>query len=200
MDTELIVKVVTATVAGFGAALGLLHFLTTKRSFRYQNSKTEIELLSQSIAAHEAEPDYKKFLIDVRKEKISFLVFGILIPNADLERVITYYRNAEGKVTTGDIAKAWQYRDPSKEKLSFQLRGSFKTQHILAQVYAVFCFLTGTGGVVALVFGVHAKEVIPLVSVSLISVVFTFWINQSLFTAAHLGKLEKERSTVRNDA
>jgi hypothetical protein len=93
VDVELIIKVVTATVAGFGAALGLVHLLTTKRSLGYQNSKIEMELLSQHLAAHEAEPDYKKFLNDVRKEKISFLVFGIPIPNADLERVMTYYRN-----------------------------------------------------------------------------------------------------------
>ena len=104
-----------------------------------------MELLSQSIAAHEAEPDYKKFLIDVRKEKISFLVFGVPIPNADLERVITYCRKAA----------------------------------------------TGVG-VVAWVSMVHEKEVIALVCVSLISVVFTTWINQGLFTAARLAKLEKK--------
>jgi hypothetical protein len=56
-----------------------------------------MELLSQNIAAHETEPDYKKFLIDVRKERITFLVFGFPIPNADLDRVVTYYRNAEGR-------------------------------------------------------------------------------------------------------
>jgi hypothetical protein len=200
MDTDFIIKLVTAIVAAVGALLGLLHFSTTRRSVGYQNLKTQMELLSQSIAAHEAEPDYKKFLIDVREEKISFLVFGIPITNADLERVIAYYRNAEGKVTTGDIAKAWRYRDPSKEKLSFQLRGSFKTQYIIFLVYAVFCMLSATGGVVALVFGVHAKEVIPLISVSLISFILIFWINQGLFTAAGLDKLEKERSRIPNDA
>ena len=45
-----------------------------------------MELLSQGIAAYEAEPEYKKFLTDVRKERISFLVFGIPIPNADLRK------------------------------------------------------------------------------------------------------------------
>jgi hypothetical protein len=122
VDTELILKGVTATVAGFGAVLALFHFLTTRSSHKYQNSKTEMELLSQSIAAYEAEPEYKNFLTDVRKERISFLVFGIPIPNADLERVITYYRNEEGKVTTGDIANAWQYRDVRTEQLTTRSR------------------------------------------------------------------------------
>jgi hypothetical protein len=191
VDTELIVKVITATVAGFGALLGLLQFLTTKRSHWYQNSKTEMELLSQSIAAYEAEPGYKKFLIDVRKEKISYLVFDIAIPNADLERVIAYYGKAEGKVTTGDIAKAWQYRDLRSEQLSFQLRGSFKAQYILAQVYAVFCIVAAAGGFVAWRFGVNASEAILLIFISLIAVVITSWINQGLFMAARLAGLEK---------
>jgi hypothetical protein len=183
MDTQLILKVITATIAGFGAVLGLLHFLTTNRSLRFQNSKTEMEILSQSIAAYEAEPEYKKFLSDVRKEKISSLVLGIPIPNADLERVITYYRKADGKVATGDIAKAWQYRDPHTEQLSFQLRGSLKTQYILWQVYAVFCISAAAIGFVASVSMV-AREAILLVCVSLIAFVLTAWINQGLFTAA----------------
>src|ERR1017187_9788430 len=111
MDTDFIIKLLTAIVAAVGALLGILHFSTTRRSVGYQNLKTEMELLSQGIAAHETEPDYKQFLIDVRREKISALVFGIPIPNADLERVCAYYRKAEGKVTTGEIAKAWRFRD-----------------------------------------------------------------------------------------
>ena len=176
--------------------LGLLHFLTTNRSLRFQNSKTEVEIISQSIAAYEAEPEYKKFLSDVRKEKISSLVLGIPIPNADLERVITYYRKADGKVATGDIAKAWQYRDPHTEQLSFQLRGSLKTQYILSQVYAVFCISAAAVGFFASVSMVDAREAILLVCVSLIAFVLTVWINQGLFTAARLAKLEKERSKV----
>jgi hypothetical protein len=168
MDTEFIIKLVTAIVASVGALLGFLHYLTTRQSVRYQNSKTEMELLSQSIAAHEAEPELKKFLIDVRKERISFLVFGILIPNADIERVITYYRRAEGKVTTGDIAKAWQYRDPCTKSLSFQLRGSFKKQYIGTQAYAVICILATALGGLALVFNVDVKQAVALVCVSLV--------------------------------
>lgn len=194
MDIELIVKVVTATVGGFGAVLALLHFLTTKRSHRYQNSKTEIEVFSQSIATYDAEPGYKKFLIDVHKEKISFLVFGAPIPNADLERVITYYKKAEGKVTTGDIAKAWEYRDLRTEQLSFQLRGSFKRQYIFWQLYAVFCVLAAAGGFVVWVFKGSETEAVALVAVSLIAFVVTSWISQGLFTAARLAELEKERA------
>ena len=192
MDTEFTIKLVTATVASVGALLGSLHYLTTRRSVGYQNSKTEMELLSQSIAAHEAEPDFKKFLIDVRKEKISFLVFGIPIPNADVERVITYYRKAEGKVTTGDISKAWQHRDPKAKQLSFQLCGSSKAQYIFAQVYGAFCILAAAGGFVALVLKFHEKEVVPLVCVSLIAFVLITWTSQSHLTAMRLSKLEKK--------
>jgi hypothetical protein len=194
MDTEFTIKLVTATVASVGALLGSLQYLTTRQSARYQNSKTEMELLSQSIAAQEAETDLKKFLIDVRKERISFLVFGIPIPNADIQRVITYYRRAEGKVPTGDIAKAWQYRDPCTKPLSFQLRGSFKRQYIGTQAYAVFCILTTALGVLALVFKVDVKQAVALVCVSLVSFVFVAVTSQNLYTAARLAKLEKKHN------
>jgi len=194
MDTEFTIKLVTATVASVGALLGSLHYLTTRQSVRYQNSKTEMELLSQSIAAHEAEPDLKKFLLDVRKEKISFLVFGIPIPNADIERVIAYYRKAEGKVTTGDIAKAWQYRDPCTKPLSFQLRGSFKKQYIGTQAYGVFCILATTVGVLAWVFDVDVKQAVALVCVALVSFVLVTVMSQDLYTAARLAKLEKKHN------
>ncbi len=200
MDTDFIIKLVTAIVAAVGSLLGILHFSTTRRSVGYQNIKTEMELLSQGIAAHEAEPDYKQFLIDVRREKISALVFGIPIPNADLERVCAYYRKAEGKVTTGEIAKAWPYRDLKVEQLSFQLRGSFKTQYIVFLVFVVFCMFAVMVGVLALVFKAQAEEGFALVCVSLGACFITLWINQGLFMAAHLGKLEKERSRIQNDA
>ncbi|HXI83096.1 MAG TPA: hypothetical protein VNL17_03285 [Verrucomicrobiae bacterium] len=195
MDTDLIIKVATAIVVVFGAVLGLFQFLTTKRSHVYQNSKVEMELLSQSIAAHEAESDYKTFLVDVRKEKITFLVFGIPIPNADLERVIAYYRKAEGRVTTGDIAKAWQYRGPSTKPLSFQLSASTRAEYILKLVYAVCCIVAAAGGVLAAsVFMIRSKDVILLICLSVISFIFIVWTNQDLFTAVGLAKLEKERS------
>ena len=200
MDTDFIIKLVTAIVAAVGALLGLLHFSTTRRSVGYQNLKTEIELLSQSIACHEAEPDYKRFLIDVRKEKISSLVFGIPIPNADLERVYAYYKQAEGKVTTGDIAKAWRFRDPRAEQLSFRLRGSFKAQYVIFLLFGLFCMLSAVGGLVALIFGAKGNEVFALVCVSLFALFNTGWISRGLFMAAHLGKLEKERHRIPNDA
>lgn len=200
METEFIIKIVTATVAGIGAVLGLFHFLTTKRSLGYQNTKTEIELLSQSIAAHEPESDLKKFLVQVRKERISFLVFGISISNAELERIIAYYRKTEGKVTAGEIAKAWQYRDPKAEQLSFQLRGSFKRQYIFTQIFMVFCFIAAAGGFFALVSKVDVKESILLMVVSLTAFFVIAGTSQDQFTAARLAKLEKERMEVLEDA
>ena len=201
MDTDFIVKLVTATVAAVGALLGVLHFSTTRRSVGYQNSKTEMELLSQSIAAHEAEPDFKKFLIDVRKEKISPLVFGVPIPNADLERVIAYYRKAAGKVTAGDIAKAWRYRDPRAEQISFQLHGNFKAQYILSCIFGVFCMLTAFGGLVALIFfKARPNEAIALIGVSLYGCFQTIWLYEGLFMAASRGKLEKKTSGIADDA
>jgi hypothetical protein len=158
-----------------------------------------MELLSQGIAAHEGEAEYKEFLTDVRKERISFLVFGIPIPNADLERAIAYYRKAEGKVTTGNIAKAWQYRDVRTEQLSFQLRGSFKTQYILANAFLMFCIVAVGLGCLAFQSAVYAEGIL-LVCVSVLALIVTGSTTQGLITAARLGKLEREgRPRVSND-
>lgn len=200
MDIELIVKVITVIVTGFGTVLALLHFLTTTRSHGYQNSKTEMELLSQGIAAYEAEPGYTEFLTAVRKERISSLLFGISIPNVDLERVITYHRKAEGTVTTRDIAKAWQYRDLHSEQLSFKLRGPFKRQYIFVQAFAVFCIVSVALGVGALQFGADARQAILLICVALVAVFLILSTSQGLFTAARLAKLEKDRPEISNEA
>jgi hypothetical protein len=192
VDIEFILKLVTATVAVVGVLIGFLHFLTTRRSVGHQNLKTELELLSQSIAAYEAEPHYLKFLTDVRKEKISLLVFGISIPNAMLDHVIMYHKDAEGKVTAGDIALAWEYRNRRAKQLSFRLRGTLKIQFCLFLLFAVVCLLTAGGGLVALIFKVSAKEAVALICVSLVACLNTLWINQGLFMAARLGALEKK--------
>ena len=102
-------------------------------------------------------------------------------------------------MTTGDIAKAWQYRDVHTEQLSFQLRRSFKAQYILANVYLIFCIVAAGIGFLAWQAAVYAEGIL-LVCVSVLGLVVTIWITQGLFTAARLGKLEKERAMVSNDA
>ena len=195
MDIDLIIRVATAIVVVVGPVLGLFQLLNTRRSHRYQNSKIEMELLSQGIAAQEGDSTYKSFLLDVRKEKTSFLVFGIPIPNADLERAIAYYRKAEGRVTTGDIAKAWEYRNTGSKPLSFRLRTSSWIIYVFALVYVGFCVLAfAAGAFVALAFRILTKEIILLVSVSIAGFVSILWANQGLFTAAYLAKLEKKTS------
>lgn len=194
MEGELLIKIVTAVVAIVGSLLGCLHYFATRRAAGYQNSKIEMELLSQSITAHDTEPDYKAFLVDVRKEKISSLVFGVPIPNADIPRVIAYYKEAAGKVTTGEIAKAWRYRDPNTEHLSFQLHGAFKVEFRVALGFVLFCVLALLVGVVSLfVYNVQAKQAFLLIGVSVIGLVEMIWINQEIFMAARLGEWEKQR-------
>jgi len=196
MDSENAIKLVTAGVAIVGAFLGFLHFLTTRRSAGYQNSKIEMELLSECIAANEGEPAYKQFLLDVRKERISFLVFGIVIPNADVERVVAYYKKADGKVTTREISRAWQYRDSRKNNLSFRLHGSDKAQYIFVLAFATFCLLSAAWGAIALASRFYVNALV-LVGVSLTACIFVLLINQNLFTATRLGSLEEHNPRAR---
>ena len=195
MDIELLVKVATAAVATVGAVLGYLHYFATKRSAGYQNSKIEMELLTQSIAAYEDNADLKAFLSDVRKERIFSLIFGISIPTADVERAIAYYRDAAGKVTTNEIAKAWRYRDPKIDHLSFQLSGAFRLEYIFALGFVLFSLFGVLVGVVSWLFlEVQARQAFLLIGVSLVAFAEMAWINQELFMAARLGSLEKQKS------
>ena len=196
MDVESITKIATASVAGVGALVGLFQFLTSRRSQNYQTYKTELELLGQSIVGAEGDPGFKQFLVNVRKEKLSFVAFGMPIPNSELDRVITYY--GKGKATTQEIAKAWRYRNPTKkEELSFELHGFFKFQLIMVRVYAVVCFLCAMLSVAFLPWSKGWQDVLFLVGAA--AAFFCILIimaraNEGLFTAARLAKLEKDRS------
>jgi uncharacterized membrane protein (DUF485 family) len=193
---ESITKSVTASVAGLGALVGLFQFLAARRSQSYQNYKTELELLGQSIANAEGDPDFKRFLVNIRKEKISFVAFGMPIPNSELQRVITYY--GKGKATTQEIAKAWRYRHPTQEELSFELSKPVKWTLWMICFYVVFCLLLIFAlGIVAVVSELSVKgfrTVAIGVGVLLLIVTLTIRANDGLFTAARLAKLEKERS------
>lgn len=195
MDIELIAKIAAPTIAGFGAVLGLFQLLTTRRSQNFQNYKTELELLGQCIDAHCTDPNYKSFLTDIRKEKMSFVAFGIPIPNADLDRVIMYY--AQGKATTSEIAKAWRYRNPTKKQLCFDLHGSFKSQYIMVCIYVIVCVSAGAVAFAAMPFTTKFEEFVTLgiLSVAFVLIAgFAARANDGLFTAARLAKLKVESS------
>jgi len=194
MDIELIAKIAAPTIAAFGAVLALFQFLTTKRSQSYQNYKTELELLGQCIDARDTDPHYKGFLTDIRKEKISFVAFGIPIPNADLERVIAYY--AKGNATTNDIAKAWRYRNPTKKQLSFELHGPFKLQYTMVLIYVLVCVAAGATSFAAIPFATKTEEQLILGVLAIIFLLIAGLAsraNDGLFTAARLAKLENEK-------
>lgn len=193
MDIESVTKIATASVAGIGALVGLFQFLTSRRSQSYQTYKTELELLDQSIVGAEGDPDFKQFLVNVRKEKLSFVAFGMPIPNSELERVITYY--GKGKATTQEIAKAWRYRNLTKTELSFELSRPFKWTLWMVRFYVVFCMLMVLALViVAMAFGSSVRDftMIGIVVVVLVLIVaLVVRANDGLLTAVRLAKLEK---------
>jgi hypothetical protein len=81
-----VVTRVAAVIAGLGALVGFFHLLTTRRCQSYHNYKTELELLRQPTDSPNLDPDFERFLVNVRKEKISFVASGMPIPNAELDR------------------------------------------------------------------------------------------------------------------
>jgi hypothetical protein len=201
MDVESITKIATASVAGVGALVGLFQFLTSRRSQNYQTYKTELELLSQSIVGAEGDPGFKQFLVNVRKEKLSFVAFGMPIPNSELERLITYY--GKGKATTQEIAKAWRYRNPTKKELSFELHGFLKFQLIMVRLYAIACFFCAMVSIAILPWSKGLRDTLFLVAAAAVFffiLIITARANEGLFTATRLAKREKDRSDAADSA
>jgi len=201
MDIESITKIATSSVAGIGALVGLFQFLTSRRSQSYQTYKTELELLSESIVGAEGDPDFKQFLVNVRKEKLSFVAFGMPIPNSDLDRVISYY--GAGIATTHDIAKAWRHRNPKKKELSFELHGAFKFQLIMVRLYAILCLLCAMMSIGLLPWSSGSQQTLIMVAAAAVFffiLIVTARVNEGLFTAARLAKLEKEQGNASKDA
>ena len=150
------------------------------------------------MAGEEAEPNFKRFLHNVRKEKISFVAFGMPIPNAELERVIKYYER--GHATTHDIAKAWPYRNPTKKELSFELHGPFKWELFFFHFYGFLCVVAlvivtiGTGKSIEKASTASFEDLIPFgITLAVLWLFITVLArkNEGLLTAARLAKLEK---------
>lgn len=196
MDIEAVAKVATAIIAGLGALAGFFQLLTTRRSQSYQNYKTELELLRQPTDPPNADPDFERFLVNVRKEKISFIAFGMPIPNAELDRVIAYY--GKGKATTREITKAWRYRNPKKEELSFELTPPAKVALWMVRFYVIVCLLMVLAVVgVAVTLASSAQEfaTLGIAGVVLFSVaILAARSNEGLYIAERLAKQEKESS------
>ena len=196
MDIEVATKAATAIIAGLGALVGFFQLLTTRRSQSYQNYKTELELLRQPTDSTNADPDFERFLVNVRKEKISFVAFGMPIPNAELERVMAYY--GKGKATTREIAKAWRYRNPKKKELSFELIPPTKVMLWMIRGYVILCLLLifAVLGVAATI-ATSAEEFATLAIAGVVLFIVAYLAarsNEGLFIAERLAKQEKQSS------
>jgi hypothetical protein len=196
MDLEAVTKIATASIAGLGALAGFFQLLTTRRSQSYQNYKTELELLRQPTDSPNADPDFERFLVNVRKEKISFVAFGMPIPNAELDRVIAYY--GKGKATTRDITKAWPYRNPKKEELSFELTGPAKFTLWMIRGYVILCLLLIFAVIVVAATVASSTQEFATLGIAGVVLYFVAILagrsNEGLFIADRLAKKEKESS------
>ncbi len=149
-----------------------------------------MDALQAAITTATDDHKYKKFLEDIRKEKLAKLAFGCSVRSGDLGRLMDYYD--QGFATTEDICLAWNHRNPGGEPLSFRLK-AFETAFLAFVVlYMVACALTGMVATVVLFLlpAEAARQIAPYTLGFLFLAGLTFSAFRSHITAALLSVRE----------
>ena len=77
MDLDAVIRVVSPAALFIGSLVGFAGWLTSRRTQLYQNSKAELDTLLAASEKSSEDAAYKKFLDDIRKEKLASLAFAL---------------------------------------------------------------------------------------------------------------------------
>lgn len=155
---------------------------------------------SSTLTTAPDDPGYRKFLEDLRKEKLVKLAFGCSVRPEDFGRLMAYYD--QGFATTGDICSAWPHRNLSRKPLSFRFSLFENIFLVFVVVYMVACALMSVLATVVL-FSLPAeagRQIVPYALVYLGLAGFTFLMFRGHFTAVMLRRREKRHSKAQNKA
>ena len=136
---DVLAVVVQASAPLLTAGLAFLAWRTTRNSAHHQNDKVVLDALQSAIESAVDDAEYRKFLVDLRKEKLASLAFGIPVRPGDLGRLMKYYD--QGFASTRDIHLAWDHRTASGQPLSFQLGRWERVSFYCSLLGGFFCAL-----------------------------------------------------------
>ena len=180
-------------LAGVGALIALPAWWTSRSTQLHQNSKTTIDALQDAAVGSFEDAKYRKFLEDVRKEKLASMAFGVPVRSGDLGRLMDYYD--KGFASTREIGLAWDHRSDAGTPLSFHLGRWTRFFFWAAMIYATVCALIGVGSL-ALLFALPAAKAWGFAPVPAVYLLLTF-LTASFFRghliARELHEREKKR-------
>lgn len=136
MSLELLAKFIPVLSALLGLPAALLVWWTAHRNQRHQATKAELDALLAAAKDTGDEP-YRRFLLELHKERMVSLAMGREVPLAEVGKVMDCYQRAEH--SAADLRALWPYRDPKAAELRFMLDGWDTTQLCCAVVLLVAC-------------------------------------------------------------
>ncbi len=117
---ELLAKFIPVLSAVIGLPAALLVWWTARRNHRHQATKAELDALLAAANDTSDEP-YRRFLLELHKERMVSLAVGQEVPLAEVGKVMSCYQQAEHGAT--DLRALWPYRDREAAELRFVLDG-----------------------------------------------------------------------------
>lgn len=176
----------------FGTVVGLMVWWTARNTQSYQNSKAEMDILQAASDTAVGDEKYRKFVDDLRKEKLANLAFRCQIPLRELGRLMSYYDR--GFATAGEIGRAWIYRNAADKPLSFRLQGVDRLAFAFAMIYIVACLLFGAFLWVIALFlptNVPVWQLVPSIACYFLFAALMTILARSLHAAFRLSRLER---------
>ena len=136
MSPELFAKFIPVLPALLGLPAALLVWWTAHRNQRHQATKAELDALLAAAKDTSDEP-YRRFLLELHKERMISLAVGHEVPLAEVGKVMSCYQQAEH--SAADLRALWPYRDRKATELHFVLDGWDTAQLCCAVFLLVTC-------------------------------------------------------------
>ena len=190
---ETLAKFVTPIAALITVAIGAFTWWNSRNTQFYQNSKAELDILLAAADKVVEDKPYRKFLDDIRKEKLASLAFRRPVRPGEVGALMHYYDR--GFATTGDIRAAWAHRRMDGDSLSFRLSRLDRIGVKAVGVYMLVCLILGLFLFVATFLPSPKHPHWLLLLYSAAYALFAWlsrFITNGLFTAQRLSEREKE--------
>lgn len=189
-------KTAGPVLIGFGSMVALLGWWTSRTTQRYQNSKALIDTLQAALLVATDDLQYRKFLEDVRKEKLASMAFGVDVPTGEIGRLMDYYD--KGFASTGEIRLAWDHRNSHNGPLTFRLGVWGRLFLGFGMVYALTCLIAFVGSVTLLYImpWAAAWKFVPVPVVYLLLSLSTVFYFRGYLAAQALSEREKRHGAV----
>ena len=189
MVLDILAKFPAVIAALIAAAVAVPSWWATYRTQRRQTTKAELDALLAAAEGAQDDEAYRRFLLELYKEKLIGLALGRSVPLDQIGMVMALHGRSD--ITAEEIGLAWPYRNRKAPSLSFDFDGTRWAWYWAVNLYVVSCWLVTSLTLGCLFLPISASLRWQLAAQSICFALLSLgavWMNRGLYMARHLAK------------